>query len=492
MKSSTTSHAASSSNDTINSSAVSPIISRIDPPHALGDEPVAAPAAEAVPAESPPTADVLATAGRSNEHLAEQLQTQALQLAGHLRSKQREIDRREALLNSREAKLDNELRIARLWTRERNQDQAERDQQFAQVRRELDDKAAQIAAAELSADHDCSTIESQLDLRQRELKEKACRLETEQQALRVAEERLEQQRARFTTDHQQAEQRLAIWQAESEQNLARQLRNIEQAQQALTLREEQLAAKQMAQAKAQTHSDQEARYAARQAGLEQAESLLNKHAHDLDQERKRLAVQRDEQQLEAKQQRQELAAWQQRERAEWAAKKEQLDVATEVLEKHRVAVEQMRCEAAKMHREALEMRLISEQLWLELSQHAPAAELTQSLATLRKRLAENYRGAKEHVAEQKAELVRLAERLDEQQARLHEHREQVRAWQAAQQQEIEQHAARLVQREIELDRQEKTQQLESTRWNHERRELQQEIRRLHSRVRELEGQDASV
>src|SRR6185312_1997419 len=53
---------------------------------------------------------------------AAQLQAQAEQLAGHLRLRQEELDRREAQLNSRCAEFDQELRSARLWFAERQQD----------------------------------------------------------------------------------------------------------------------------------------------------------------------------------------------------------------------------------------------------------------------------------------------------------------------------------------------------------------------------------
>ncbi|HTN76047.1 MAG TPA: hypothetical protein VL096_12400 [Pirellulaceae bacterium] len=487
---------------------VPPIISRIDPPHPLGElasrEAVAAPPVIASPAVQESSSDedaaaldeiVFATTGRSQEHLAEQLHAQALQLADHLRTKQREIDRREALLNAREAKLENELRHARLWVREREQETQEREQQFQLRLQELNAKSSQLASVEISVDHDLTTQQAQFALREQALAQREEKLSAEQQrldnqrsALRTAEARLEQQRAKLAADQQRARQKHDAWQAEAAVTLEKQLRNIERARQEVEAREEQLAQRRAPAAQQREHREWEARLLTRQHALDEAEKLLASHGEQLDRDRAFVAAERVKIAHEAQTERRELAHWQQRERAELTARKEQLAVATEVIEKHRAAAEQLRAEAARMQREAIEMRLVSEQLWLELSQHAPPAELTQSLALLRKRLAENQRGAKEHAAEQKAELVRLATRLDEQQQKIVEQREHLQAWVAIQQQEIESQAASLVRREQELDQQEQTLKRERDQATKDRRELQQEVRRLLGRVRQLETQ----
>jgi hypothetical protein len=57
----------------------------------------------------------------------EQLQLQAAQLAGHLKARLAELDRREAQLNARIAQLEADLRTARLWQREREYDFQQRE-----------------------------------------------------------------------------------------------------------------------------------------------------------------------------------------------------------------------------------------------------------------------------------------------------------------------------------------------------------------------------
>ena len=53
--------------------------------------------------------------------------------------------------------------------------------------------------------------------------------------------------------------------------------------------------------------------------------------------------------------------------------------------------DQLRTDLLRIQRETLEMRLVTEELWVRISSVAPAASLTQSLARLRAQLSENYR-----------------------------------------------------------------------------------------------------
>lgn len=480
-----------------------PVLARIDPPHPRSETNVesaasataatAAPPSPAERAEEQPAVSeeaVAAATGRSAPHLTEQLHTQALQLGSFLRTKQQELDRREALMNAREAKLENELRMGRLWSRERDEDVRVREQDFNARLKALDQKAAQLAAVELSTDRDSASFEVQLALKQQacaaqaqQLAKSEARLQAERAALETARVRLEQQRVEESTAHLAQQQQLALQQAEAQQQLQLQLKNIEQARQAVEERERAVAKKQESLVGNRDRQAWEARLTSRQAELEQAESLLATHARELDEQRAALAAEREKQALEMRDERRELAQWQQRERGELAERKQQLDIAEEALDKHRAAVEQLRNDAARMHREALELRLVTEQLWLELTRHVPAAELTRSLSALRQRLADHYREAADKQAALQAELVRLGTRLDEQQRRLVEQREQLRTWLAAQQQDVEAQAARLVSREQQLDQQEQLAHQHEERWQKERRELRERIRELLARER---------
>ena len=73
------------------------------------------------PIAEPEQALLSAAAGTDHAANAEQLTHQASQLAGHLRTRQRELDLRESNLNSRVALLESELRAARLRVQGREQ-----------------------------------------------------------------------------------------------------------------------------------------------------------------------------------------------------------------------------------------------------------------------------------------------------------------------------------------------------------------------------------
>jgi hypothetical protein len=93
---------------------------RVDAAHSLGDALVS----------GPPLADLpVAEAIVEIIHVegAVQLQSQADQLAAHLRQRQQEIDRREAQLNARLADFEKEVREARVWLAERNEALNERE-----------------------------------------------------------------------------------------------------------------------------------------------------------------------------------------------------------------------------------------------------------------------------------------------------------------------------------------------------------------------------
>lgn len=71
----------------------------------------------------------------------QQLRLQFEQLAGHLRSQQYQLDRREAQLHSQLAQQENEVRTSRLWFRERQQELADRNAELD--RRQLQAETAQ-------------------------------------------------------------------------------------------------------------------------------------------------------------------------------------------------------------------------------------------------------------------------------------------------------------------------------------------------------------
>ena len=148
----------------------------------------------------------------------------------------------------------------------------------------------------------------------------------------------------------------------------------------------------------------------------------------------------------------------------------------------RAALEQFRGELGRMHRETLEVRLATEELWAELSGPAPPAALTRSLGRIRSRLAEHYRAANVELHAKKAELEQLRTQLSEQYEKLVRQKRNFDAWADQCREEVEQQAARLLARGAELDRREGDMGQYARRAQAEKLELQQEIRRLRAKL----------
>ncbi len=118
----------------------------------------------------------------------------------------------------------------------------------------------------------------------------------------------------------------------------------------------------------------------------------------------------------------------------------------------RASLEQLRGDLERIHRETLEIRLATEELWVELAGAAPPAALVQSLGRIRAKLADQYRQAGIELAEQQKELETIRGQLGEQHEKLVEHKRQVEQWAADRREECDRQASRLVACEQELRR----------------------------------------
>ncbi|HUY88506.1 MAG TPA: hypothetical protein VMV10_07215 [Pirellulales bacterium] len=216
---------------------------RVDAAHVVGDAPASAnePAAEkqAHPSDAPWAAvdpsEVAQAVAFQAELEAVLLQAQAEQLAQHLRSRQEDLDRREAQLNARCAEFDQEVRTARLWLSERQQELAQREDDMLARERALAAGAAQRSAA---ADGDCEerriAEENALRARFEELAERErCLIEAEtslsaQQAETAAFEReLQQRREQLEAQARLDRRRLAEIQRKNDSELARKKLGVE-------------------------------------------------------------------------------------------------------------------------------------------------------------------------------------------------------------------------------------------------------------------------
>ncbi len=156
------------------------------------------------------------------------------------------------------------------------------------------------------------------------------------------------------------------------------------------------------------------------------------------------------------------------------------------LDARRAALKQLRSDVTRTQRETLEMRLATEELWTRLCGTMAPAALTQSLAQLRVKLADQQRLAHQELAEQRAELEQLGRRLGEQHESLGKQKRELQEWVKRREEEIEEQAMRLVKREQSLDQQQTELKRLDKQWKHERHNYEREIRRLLSQLRRVE------
>ena len=427
---------------------VSPRRARVDGPHPVTGAIVSAsnndPSLLEVIEE--PSADLIAAVtGQSAEARREQLELQADQLSEHLRERLREVDRREAQLNARVAQLESDLRSSRVWLREQEHEFAERE---AELRRQLEDAHVRgetgVDAAETvdleSAHAELAERERQLALKANDLRERRFEIERQFTALRHAQQLWDQERSRQEAELKRERERLARHFQEQSAQRDEQLRS------AVRLVAEQ--SQQLIRDRAELTADREAW-----------------------EERRRVQVQGWDERAKAAE-------------ADLADQRLRLDGRAEWIERQRAGLEPVRAEITALHRQSLEMRLIAEQLWSQISGRMSPADVAHSIAQLRLKLAEHYRLEEQALDTKKNDLVQLGERIARQHRELTQLQSGLKDWSAARQAEIEEQAARLVSREQEFDQQQDAFRQARGQWHTERQSYEQQLRELRARLRE--------
>lgn len=323
-----------------------------------------------------------APAAVNDETTGEQVRLQALQLANYLRGRQKELDAREAQLNSRIAGFESDFRAARLW---------------------LDERRAELAGG-------CAETGARAALLDEREEELARRERTVFERERALNER-HQELTRREKEFEERLERLAVAETARE-------RNESAAAECLT--------------NAQLRADE----------LERLADERRRAMADLDRQRQAVARR------------------------------------AEHVDKSKASLLQLREELGRMHRETLEIRLATEELWVQLSGAAPPAALTRSLGQIRTRLAEQYAQANAELAEQKKELEVVRGRLEGQLDKLLDRKRQFDKWVADRQRECDGQASRLIAREERLAREEEHLREEAERWRAERLKFQRELKRF--------------
>ncbi len=142
------------------------------------------------------------------------------------------------------------------------------------------------------------------------------------------------------------------------------------------------------------------------------------------------------------------------------------------------ALKALRSELERVHRETLEIRLATEELWVQLSGAAPPATLTRSLGRIRTKLADQYRLTQAELAGQKNELESIRTQLADHHKQITTDKQQFEQWAAGRQEELDQQAQRLIAREEGLKQQEATHREQTLAWQAERLDLQRQLRHL--------------
>lgn len=415
---------------------------RIDAAHGRPDghrAPHVAVPASGAPAESPLPAPEEALA------FVAQLRGQAAELAEYLARRQGDLDEREAALHARSAELEKQSRAARLWV-------LERQHELHEQRAELGGQPRQPSQADLDAAQTQQQLAAHLAHREQELGKREQELATREAHWAEA---CEKQKSDLEAELWRRE---AQWQSPSAEQVAER-RRLEDLSGKLREREQRLG---------------------------RAESLLAEQQAEVETRARQCDRLRTELDDLERSQRQVLAGERERSEAELARRKLALEQRGEELDVRTAAVEQLRGDLTRLHRETLEMRLATEELWAQLAGALAPATLTQSLARLRAKLADYYKLSERELESRQQDLGRLAAKVAGQHDKLAARRQQVEDWAGKRQAEIEQQAVRLVAREQELARIERRFQQRELDWQAERDGFQQEIRRLMREIRRTE------
>jgi hypothetical protein len=343
------------------------------------------------------------------------------------------------------AEYENQVREARGWFLDRREELLSREGQIAQTEAELAARQAEVApaAAELARrESELAAAEQELTARREAIEQQAIAASQELEAQRAeAWQPIREALAQLEQRREAVEARVGEIEA-AEFDLARRAagplpeelaRNAEldAREDGLTVREQQL--------------DQ------RELQLTEAERLLNHGQTQLAKLRSQLEAEREQVVDRARHDRRRLAEGQRLKEAELAERRQALERASEQLDHRRAALTQSQAEVSELHREALELRLATEELWSELAVAVPPGALASALAATRARLADHYKLERSEIARQKAELEDLSTELAAQHEHLKGQTGELQDWLSGRQAALERQAAALVAREKELD-----------------------------------------
>lgn len=153
------------------------------------------------------------------------------------------------------------------------------------------------------------------------------------------------------------------------------------------------------------------------------------------------------------------------------------------LAKRERQLEKLHDEITLLHREALSMRIATEQTWTQMAGVGSDQDVASSMRRLRQSLDDNYRLANDELQRRRTEMAAYSQRLAEQEARLRTQIRDAQLWIDRRWNELESRDAQLLVRENAIDHREAEFERQSLEWQRQREEYRDEIEQLSRRLR---------
>ncbi len=401
-----------------------------------------------------------------------------------LRERQSELAKSDAELSERLAALD---RDRHSWTQRR--EQLEHREAAVEARqRELDHRQGELyrAMEEFSAEKaGFGDRTAEIDRREQQVSQWEARLELQVATLDAQTQSLRERAGELEMERAEVRHR-AHELAARENEFAAAEKQLNYRQQEIATALERFERLGVTEERMRELEGEAAIFAARRRYLDEAEAQLADEKSELSQQVRELDRQRRVFQETAARQQRALGAQEQQIRKEQQQHDAQLNERELELDNRAAAIEQMRTELRNTEREALEMRLATEETWNQLAGALSPAALTRSISIVRAKLADHYQQTLQEIAAKSAELETVRRDLAAQLDGLESQRQELQQWAQRRHEDIEHQASRLVAREQELDRQQLHYEQMESRWQLEQIEYQAEIRRLLAALRSVE------
>lgn len=152
------------------------------------------------------------------------------------------------------------------------------------------------------------------------------------------------------------------------------------------------------------------------------------------------------------------------------------------LDRRKSMLQRMQDETQAMHCEALEMRLATEQLLIEISGKAPTINVQELLERLKSRLDEQYQEQQATIDGRKAEVDAALDLIESKQTQVRQQSLKLQEWVESRHSELKSQAAEVDARSIMLDRKEHRMREEFSQWEAQRGAYQQQLQSLLSKL----------